>query len=638
MDLSAAQQQRLRQYVQEGGVLVAARPSTGLSDVFGIELAGTRPERTLEYFGVQPDLAPGRGITPGGLQYHGVASNYQLQGAMGLAFLYANAQRPSSNPAVTSNSYGLGKAIALAFDPAKSIVLSRQGNPAWQNTEGDGIVQYRPHDMFARTDGRTWYDPGRLAVPQADELQRFLANVVIDAAEQPLPRLWYLPGRHKSLMVNTGDGEDNYGAQFDAVLADAASYGGKFSVYLRDFGVANTTAAKEAQWRAAGHEVGVHVYADGLEGAGAEAYLDFAYSRVVGALQLKFGHLARTARNHTIDWTGWVDMARIEAAHGTQLDTNYYHYLNGAVVDPLAANGYFTGSGLPQRFIDEDGQLLNIYQAATQWPDEWFADNGFTAQQAVDAMKAMFESAETHGYYSAFVNNVHPVRYYGADITHDWAQAIWQYCQAHDIPMWSAEMLLDFTLARTASRFENIVYAAGTVEFDYLAGADGFDLTLMLPTEWQDDRLEQILVDGAPIEYAVDIIKGVSYALFTTQAGQAHITANYRAPLAADFNGDGQVDADDLAMWQAHFGGDLQADADADGDADGNDFLLWQRQFGDALAPPARTATPEPAGLALAFTALLTLLVGRRAPRLRPLAIVERAPTAPGRPRPRFVF
>jgi hypothetical protein len=492
--------------------------------------------------------------------------------------------------------------------------------------------------MFARTDGRTWYDPGRLPVPQADELQRFLANVVIDAAEQPLPRLWYLPGLHKSLMVNTGDGEDNYGAQFDAVLADAASYGGKFSVYLRDFGVANTTAAKEAQWRAAGHEVGVHVYADGLEGAGAEAYLDFAYSRVVGALQLKFGHLARTARNHTIDWTGWVDMARIEAAHGTQLDTNYYHYLNGAVVDPLAANGYFTGSGLPQRFIDEDGQLLNIYQAATQWPDEWFADNGFTAQQAVDAMKAMFESAETHGYYSAFVNNVHPVRYYGADITHDWAQAIWQYCQAHDIPMWSAEMLLDFTLARTASRFENIVYAAGTVEFDYLAGADGFDLTLMLPTEWQDDRLEQILVDGAPIEYAVDIIKGVSYALFTTQAGQAHITANYRAPLAADFNGDGQVDADDLAMWQAHFGGDLQADADADGDADGNDFLLWQRQFGDALAPPARTATPEPAGLALAFTALLTLLVGRRAPRLRPLAIVERAPTAPGRPRPRFVF
>ncbi len=599
MSLAPAEQQLLRDYVHAGGVLIGARPDDGLSDVYGVELAGNRPERLQQYFGVDANLAPGRGLTHGALQYHGVAANYNLQGATGLAYLYANATTPSSNPAVTTHAYGQGRAVAFAFDPASSIVLTRQGNPDWQNSEGDGIAQYRPHDMFARTDGRTLYDPDRLAIPHSDELQRFLANVLIDAHEAPLPRMWYLPGTHKSIMINTGDGEDNFGAQFDPILNDAASYGGKFSVYLRDYGVANTTPAKEAQWRAAGHEVGVHAYADGVEGAGGEAYMDFAYGRVSGALQNKFGHVSRTARNHTIDWTGWVDMARIEADHGTLLDTNYYHYLNGSVVDPLTANGYFTGSGLAQRFIDEDGELLDIYQAATQWPDEWFADRGMTAQQAVAIMKSMFEAAETQGYYSAFVNNIHPVRYYGGDITNAWSHAIWQYCKDEGIPMWSAEMLLDFNLARNESQFENIEYSPGLVEFDYVAGAAGFDLTLMLPMHWSEERLQEILVDGVAAEFVIEEIKGVDYAMLTTPVALAHIAASYALPASADFNGDGFVDADDLAQWQGDYGENSESDADGDGDSDGDDFLQWQRQLGGTPMNPAMLSVPEPSIRAL---------------------------------------
>ncbi|RIK87905.1 MAG: hypothetical protein DCC67_01400 [Planctomycetota bacterium] len=609
MALSADQQQLLRDYVRTGGVLIAARPDRGLSDVFGIEPAGERPQRTLQYFGVDPLLAPGRGVAHGALQYHGAASNYALQGATALAYFYANGDMPSENPAVTTHAFGQGTAIALAFDPAKSVVLSRQGNPAWANTEGDGIAQYRPHDFFTRTDGRTWYDPQRMAVPHADELQRLVANVLIDAHQNPLPRMWYLPGRHKSLLVNTGDGEDNFGAQFDAVLNDAASYGGKFSVYLRDSGVANTTAAKEAEWRAAGHEVGVHMYADGLEGPGAAAYMDYAYSRIVGAVQSKFGHPARTARSHTIDWTGWVDMARIEADHGTQLDANYYHYLNGAVVDPLAANGYFTGSGLPQRLIDEEGRLLDVYQAATQWPDEWFADNGFTAQQAIDVMTGMFEAAETSGYYSAFVANIHPVRYYGPDVTYAWTQAIWQYCQQRGIPMWSAEMLLDFVLARAGSTFENLQYADHGFQFDFVAGASGFDLTLMIPVDWDDLQLQQVLVDDVPAELFVETIKGVDYGMFTPRADQAHIAAIYQRPLTADFNEDGRVDSADLDQWQTDFGIGPSADADADGDADGADFLAWQRRFG-ASGVVAATVVPEP-GSGLLASVLLCVIAPR---------------------------
>lgn len=616
MNLDAAEQALLRDYVQKGGVLISARPGAGLSDVFGVQPAGSRTEQNLQYFGVDDAATPGRGITQGALQYHGVATNYNFQGASALAYLYDNAQTPSIYPAVTSNSYGQGRAIALAFDPAKSVVLSRQGNPDWQNTEGDDIPGYRPHDMFTRTDGATYYDLNRLAVPHADELQRFIANIVIEESSLPLPRMWYLPGTHKSIMVNTGDGEDNFGTHFNQVLNDAASYGGKFSVYLRDIGVANTTVAQEAAWRAAGHEVGVHMYGDGAEGAGAEDALSQTYGRVAGALLNKFGHPARTSRNHTIDWTGWVDMARIESGYGTQLDTNYYHYLNSSQLNPLTSNGYFTGSGLPQRFIDDDGQLLTIYQAATQWPDEWFADAGLSAAQTVNIIKGMFEATEEHGYYSAFVNNIHPVRYNGSDITSVWAQAIWEYCEQEGIPMWSAEMLLDFTRARNASEFLNITYAEGQLEFDYVAGAAAdFDLTTMIPAIWNGKPLEAIEVDGVAVDWIVEEIKGIQYAMFAAPSTEARVLASYFNPaLDGDYNEDGRVDAADFVVWRDSLGStdELAADGSGNGVIDAEDYNVWKNNFGTGATSQILKSIPEPSSLAMFAIGCLTLSVCRR--------------------------
>jgi hypothetical protein len=56
------------------------------------------------------------------------------------------------------------------------------------------------------------------------------------------------------------------------------------------------------------------------------------------------------------------------------------------------------------------------------------------------------------------------------------------------------------------------------------------------------------------------------------------------AAAAGDFNGDGSVDGEDLALWRDHFG---------DGAADGADFLMWQR---GANVGGSAAAVPEPAG------------------------------------------
>ncbi|MCC6492489.1 MAG: sulfatase-like hydrolase/transferase [Pirellulales bacterium] len=98
--------------------------------------------------------------------------------------------------------------------------------------------------------------------------------------------------------------------------------------------------------------------------------------------------------------------------------------------------------------------------------------------------------------------------------------------------------------------------------------------------------------------------------------GAAVVTLNVLA--AADFNGDGNVDGDDLARWSAGFGQNGEAtnddgDANSDGVVDGKDFLQWQRQLGmhSPASLAATAAVPEPSGLLLLLTAMFLTARGR---------------------------
>jgi sulfatase modifying factor 1 len=79
-------------------------------------------------------------------------------------------------------------------------------------------------------------------------------------------------------------------------------------------------------------------------------------------------------------------------------------------------------------------------------------------------------------------------------------------------------------------------------------------------------------------------------------------------PLTADFDGDGDVDGDDLTDpidgWEARFGDDL----------DGLNFMDWQREFGTNVPPllSAAQAVPEPSSLVLLTLAAAGVLYRQR--------------------------
>ena len=71
----------------------------------------------------------------------------------------------------------------------------------------------------------------------------------------------------------------------------------------------------------------------------------------------------------------------------------------------------------------------------------------------------------------------------------------------------------------------------------------------------------------------------------------------------ADYNNDGDVDNDDLAVWTGAFGVSGAGTADADTDTDGTDFLIWQKTYTGPL--PGTGAVPEPGSAVLAVLGLL---------------------------------
>ncbi len=525
--LTSGQVSDLTAWVNGGGNLVAMRPGASLAGLLGITSAGTTISNG--YLKVDNATAPGAGIVSDTIQFHGVADRYTLSGAQAIASLYTNATTATTSPAVTLNNVGSsgGQAAAFTFDLPQSIVWSRQGNPAWAGTERDGQAPIRSDDMFYGGSATDWVNLSKAAIPQADEQQRLLANViqVMNRDKKPLPRFWYFPRGLKAVLVGTGDDHGNNGTagRFDQYVANSPSNCSntdwtclRFSSYVYPGTPLSNSAAVGYQGQ--GFEVGIHPSTN-CSNYTAASIAD-VYTTQLATWKTNYPGLTSpvTNRLHCIVFSDWSSQPKTELANGIRMDTNYYYWPGTWVQN---RPGFMTGSGMPMRFADTDGSMIDIYQAATQMTDESGQTYPFTSNTLLD------NALGPNGFYGAFVGNMHTDQATTADSDGFLSSAL-----SRGVPIVSAKQLSDWTDGRNGSSYSNISWSANTLAFTVKVGTGANGLTGMIPTAGPNGtQLSGLTKSGSAVSYSLVTIKGVEYASFTATAGS--YSAAYGASSAA---------------------------------------------------------------------------------------------------------
>ncbi len=510
--VSAAQASALTAWVSGGGNLVTMRPDASLAGLLGLGTdGGDLSEGYLQ-------VTPGRGITAETMQFHGTADRWTGAAAATVATLYSSASAPTASPAVTLRSVGAGHAAAFTYDLARSVVYTRQGNPAWAGDERDFALDSltRSDDLFfGAKPGDVqpdWVDLDKVAIPQADEQQRLLAELIteMNADRMPLPRFWYLPRGEEAAVIMTGDDHGNGGTagqfeRFQEASPSGCSVAEWQCIRATSYVYPGTPIPGAATLEADGFEIALHLSTGCANFTRGSLRADWADQ--LPDFQTAYPSLAApvTNRTHCIAWSDWASEPIVERENGVRLDTNYYYWPGSWVQDRA---GMFTGSGMPMRFADTDGSVIDVYQAATQMTDESEIDI------AAHIAALLNGALGPQGYYGVFTANMHT-----DTPQHDGADAIVAAAKARGVPVVSARQMLAWLDGRNGSSFAGLGFTGYRLTFSVQRASGANGLEAMLPVDGPTGALSGVTRDGAPVPTTARTVKGIDYEAFDAVAG-----------------------------------------------------------------------------------------------------------------------
>ncbi len=202
-DINMNHKNVIERFVKNGGNLIAICPNPSIAELFGIIPGDGKISEG--YISIDTSALYGKGLTSKGIQFHGTAPRYKLNGGKQAAILISGKNDSEGSPAVVSYNFGKGHTIAFLYNIPKSIAYTRQGNPLFAGAEKDSIPGIRSMDMF--TEG--WLDTSNSIINQADEQMALFSHCIeiIHSHTGPLPRFWYFPDTLQCLVTLTNDGE-----------------------------------------------------------------------------------------------------------------------------------------------------------------------------------------------------------------------------------------------------------------------------------------------------------------------------------------------------------------------------------------------------------------------------------------------
>lgn len=508
--LASEKVHQLATWVSAGGNLIAIKPEGDLLPLLGIGSIGAPVLDSYVLF--DRGTEPGRGVVQETLQLRVPANQFEIKSGVAVAHLYKDAIKTLDRPAVTLRGVERGHVAAYAYDLAESVVLTRQGNPAWINQERDGLSPRRANDLFFPD----FTDMKNIGIPQADEQQRFFANLIISMSRErrPLPRFWYLPeGRRAAILLASDDHGTKRGTLNSFIKLNAESPRGcrigswecyRATSYLSPDTPLNPDDVK--RYEALGFEVGVHADTGCTDQTISTVSARISEQvRNYGQRQLGI-QKQETHRLHCIPWNGWVDTVRVEREHGIRLSLNYYYWPETWV---RGKQGFMTGSGFPMKFADLDGEVLDIYQSATHIVDE----NGIKYRKSVGTM--IDKALGPEQFFGVFGTHY--------DFRDDFLSTAIQIAKDKGVALISASQALRWVDARNSSRFENISWDGEKLSFDALIDGNADAMTALVPLWASDRRVSAIDCDGKDKIFSTVRIKGIDYASLPLSSGSCNV-------------------------------------------------------------------------------------------------------------------
>lgn len=529
LDLSDDEQDLLRRYVSDGGNLIALRPPKSMADLFGLQpnesIANTRVKDRYIVLVECHHLA--NELLCRSIQFRGDMDLYRAGDAAVLARVAGDLDDPTGFAAISTRCVGRGKVAAFAYDLATTVVRLHQGDAAnastGTNPDPDSDDRWAPNDLFV---GRL--DPRLKLIPQADVHQDLLVRVITWMSEQgrPVPRAWYFPDASPSIAYLNGDSDGMDREDYDAVRSRVEDAGGRFTLYLLENHRHLFTPDDIERLRESGHAFGNHVDLPMMTSVDDARRL---VARSTLSFTSAFGFRPLTTRGHCLVWPGWTDMAEILAVNGVRMDQDF-------IPRRFLQHGYLNGSGLPVKFMRQDGELLDIYEQNTQITDDGsveqdkFLIRTGNPENVLQTALSMLDDCidRFHGVFQAAF---HP------HLTMQRALWLLEGVLAHirerGIPMVSGDEWVQFNDARRTVRIDDVRFECGSGAFQFRAKSrlPIRGLTLMLPADIESRRVSSIDVDGDPSPYSIQRLKGSSYVLVVVnieEGGEVLVNAQYR--------------------------------------------------------------------------------------------------------------
>jgi hypothetical protein len=499
ISLSSEEIDAVLAFAATGGHLVCMRPSEALALRAGIpratDVRGVLRDSYVEFPAGELVRSAAAGTC---LQFHGDADflDPDTDGVTTWAWLALGARRRTKYPAIASRALGLGQVVVFAYDLAASTVVFRQGRRQQASTgsfpDSDGDGAYRPNDLFV---GQV--DVALLDVPQADLHQDVFVEVLmhLQPNDAVVPRVWHFPDAAPAVAFFNGDSDGMDTADLERTLSILDEAGVVFTTYLMEADYDALPPALMHTRRRAGHSFGVHAYAGTTTPSLGQMRATLAHEHT--AFRERYGFTPISYRGHSVVWVGWVDMAAALLENGVRLDTSF-------VASRLFQRGYVTGSGLPMKFVNEEGELLDIYEQATLSTDDgWRSDKTLlpemSTQECIDASVTQINLA-VDSFNTVYHPYFHPIctRADGLD-TGPWLASAIAHCVARGVPFVSDAEWVAFNDARRALRVTACVRSPspGDRAFAVHASREIRGATLLLPIVDSDAEL---FVDGLPAD------------------------------------------------------------------------------------------------------------------------------------------